>query len=357
MTQTVLPPSDEGIAQSSVANLGLYRPWWVPTTLIFLYLLTIAILSLSGHYLFFTQSLAVSVFLLVGVFSGELKCFLFDWSIYLSLLIFLNAIRGFIFAFVEYFHQSVYSLYVIQWEKWLLNGHIAPYVAQQWLYQHGVSGNLYQLLSIFYASHFVVFLLLGAMIWFQKRSFFKQYQTAFISVMLIGITFFWLIPTMPPWMASSHQQIPLVISYTSIIYNVNIPSLFHLFNTDPIAAMPSLHAAFSVLVGLMSVQLFRTRAWPFLTYVIFLNISCIVLGQHYLVDLLAGALLATVVFLITQKLYKNKTNYSSPLELFSREEFNALVGYKIATAILILLSSVLLSVLTHHWLLNVQIHG
>jgi hypothetical protein len=87
-----------------------------------------------------------------------------------------------------------------------------------------------------------------------------------------------------------------------------IPDITSGFNTNPIAAMPSLHTAFPVLASLILWKLFRWKALPFIVYTLVVLFTIIYTSDHYIVDILAGAGLALLCYLLAFKIReKDKT--------------------------------------------------
>ena len=320
-----------------------------PIGVISTYVLTIVFLAISGRTLFLTQSILFPFFFTVAVLSRQFKIFLHDWVLYLAVLILYESLRGFIFSIIHHFNFPIYVNYVLQWEKVLLNGYIAPYAAQYWLSQLKFSAHFYQFFSVFYGSHFAIFLLLGLIIWFNRRQYFYAYKFSFILMTSIGLLFFLLFPTVPPWMASQYTQAPPIIFYVAKVYTMTMPKLFHVFDMDPVAAMPSLHAAFSLLCSLIAFHLYRWKAWPVLIYTILLNMSCIILGAHYLVDLLAGFLLASIIFFYPYSFVCKKSQNQNLFPL-SQDRINMSLKIKISFSILILIMSALLKMLSDTWM-------
>ena len=73
-------------------------------------------------------------------------------------------------------------------------------------------------------------------------------------------------------------------------------TLQKLFDDNPVAAVPSLHAAYSLLVVLIV-----RRIWPRLTplavvYAIAMQFCVVYLGEHYVADLIVGDALALAVW-------------------------------------------------------------
>jgi membrane-associated phospholipid phosphatase len=65
-----------------------------------------------------------------------------------------------------------------------------------------------------------------------------------------------------------------------------------------VAAMPSLHAGMTVLIALYAIQRLRSRGrWLLLAYPVAMSTALVYYGEHYVVDVLAGALLAVLVLL------------------------------------------------------------
>jgi membrane-associated phospholipid phosphatase len=71
---------------------------------------------------------------------------------------------------------------------------------------------------------------------------------------------------------------------------------FHGLDYNPYAAMPSMHVGWALLVGIALLHCSRrrgTRALAIL-YPVFMAVTVVVTGNHYVVDCIAGAVIATV---------------------------------------------------------------
>jgi hypothetical protein len=60
--------------------------------------------------------------------------------------------------------------------------------------------------------------------------------------------------------------------------------------------MPSLHAAFPILLGLIIWRICRWRAFPFYLYVLLMLFAIAYTGDHYVVDIIAGGILAGLCY-------------------------------------------------------------
>ena len=79
---------------------------------------------------------------------------------------------------------------------------------------------------------------------------------------------------------------------------MSIPDITSGFNTNPVAAMPSLHTAFPVLCCLILWRLFKWKSIPFILYTLFMLFTIVYTSDHYIVDIIAGSLLAVICYAI-----------------------------------------------------------
>lgn len=205
-----------------------------------------------------------------------------------------DAFRGFVFALIANLDLPVYMSYAIAAEEALLGGQVLPAILQGWWL--GEVGLFEQLLVLVHASHFVVFLGLGLVLWYWRRSSFGRFKVSFLVLIYLGLVGYALVPTVPPWMASLRFETIEPIRHVSAeVYNTAIPSLAQRFAVNPIAAMPSLHAGIAALLAMVAVRHFGRRGIPVVIYALLVFVAIGYLGEHYLVDILAGVALAAIV--------------------------------------------------------------
>lgn len=77
-------------------------------------------------------------------------------------------------------------------------------------------------------------------------------------------------------------------------------------------AMPSLHAAAAILLAYLAKMLKLKSFYFYLPYSIFMLIATVYLRYHYVIDLIAGALLAFTAVLIGKLMYQNKGGEFTP---------------------------------------------
>jgi PAP2 superfamily len=278
---------------------------------IFIILFIIALflfLFFSRHVFFVPKILIVCLSLLVAAAAGRLTGFIQDWFVFIGFIYLFDSLRGSIFILTCQLDLPVYTLYAIKAEKFLF-GAIPSVVLQDWfLKSPNPSGLTWfeKLITVAHGSHFLAFLVVGLLIWLYKGNYFRFYKVSFYLVIFFGLLGYLAVPTVPPWMASNiFSLLPRIFRFNAVIFNMAIPDITSGFDTNPIAAMPSLHGAFPILLGLILWRISRWKALPFTLYVFLMIFAIVYTGDHYVVDIIAGGLLALLCYggavLITKK--------------------------------------------------------
>ncbi len=156
-----------------------------------------------------------------------------------------------------------------------------------------------------HASHFAFFLLFGLVLWHARREHFQIFGRALILVMLLGLLGYALIPTAPPWMAAEPnlRVIPPVTHITRGIYTRYAEELYGSVDTNPVAAMPSLHVAFPFLCALIGWRAYGRRiAAAVSVYALIVMFVVVYLGEHYAVDVIAGVLVAMLAAEVARRM-------------------------------------------------------
>ena len=261
----------------------------------------------AGKVLFLPKFLVFLVLVGVAAAARRMDGLVRDWFVFLAFVQLTDGLRGFIYLATCRLDLPVHVLYPLRWERALF-GEVPSVSLQNALLgsPDGLSfGALEKVLTVLHGSHFVAFLGLGLILWLRRSPHFRTFRASFTILMAAGITGFALVPTVPPWMASElFGFLPKLVHFNIKIYNAVAPGLTTGFNTNPVAAMPSLHAAFPILCSLIVWTAARGRSWPFHIYTLLILFTIVYTGDHYIVDILAGGLLAAASFLAARKLGK-----------------------------------------------------
>ena len=257
----------------------------------------IAVMAACGNYAFIWKTAVIPLLLLAAFASRRVNHFVADWSVFLGLIILFDFLRGFIFALVSHFELPVYMHYAIDWDRWLCGGYVPPVVLQQWRAGLTNPEPLDRLFTIVHGSHFAFFLVFGLALWLLRPAAFRRYAAAMVLLAYLGLALYLLVPTVPPWMAAESFGVLAPIEHvTAHMYNSEIPSLHKALDVNPIAAMPSLHAAMPTLCMLAAFYHFGRRGWWVAAYTGLALFGVVYLGEHYVVDVAAGVVLAAAAF-------------------------------------------------------------
>jgi hypothetical protein len=146
------------------------------------------------------------------------------------------------------------------------------------------------------SSHFVVTGAFFVWLYWRNREGFAIFRDGFLLATAIALVIHWRYPTAPPRLA--HMGIKDTIDLYS---GVNIGRPHHERFSNPVAAVPSLHAGWALALGAGLVLYARTwlaRAAGVI-YPSAVLLTIVVTGNHFVFDAVAGALVMAVGFAAT----------------------------------------------------------
>jgi len=263
------------------------------------FVVLLAYLGTAGGYAFLPKFATVPALILGALLARRGWPFVRDWSVFLALVFLFDAMRGLIYALITRFELPVFMGYVIDLERWVLGGRIFPVALQDWLTGAPARPAVDGLLTFVHSTHFGAFVLIGVGIWIFRPYGFRRFTTSVAWVIFGGLALYLLVPTVPPWMAAElFHVLPEITHISAEIYSTSVPALQSAFDVNPIAAMPSLHTAMPTVSAVVAVLYLGWRSWPILLYPLSVYAAILYLGEHYLVDVLAGLLLAVIVLAV-----------------------------------------------------------
>jgi membrane-associated phospholipid phosphatase len=116
----------------------------------------------------------------------------------------------------------------------------------------------------------------------------------------LGCAVYFVAPTAPPWW-SSEQGITdeevrrIMVGVGEETWGSAWPGMYRALGSNPWAAMPSLHFATALTAALFLSEAGRAEGALGWSYALSLGFALVYLGEHYVTDLAAGALLVAVV--------------------------------------------------------------
>lgn len=193
-------------------------------------------------------------------------------------------------------------------------GEVPAHAARLWLgtYAGTYTGEILSVgAQLIYFSHLVIFPALMLYWWTNaalkrgaeaKRQRFRRYRLAFTMLHLLAIAGYLLLPVAPPWWVSLYGHTPPtaeLVAQVEMARAMDGVLVQRMIQTAPMwfGAVPSLHGAYPVLFLLLA----RGEQKPWLLWLIaayglLMWAATVMLNQHYVIDLLAGALFAWAAY-------------------------------------------------------------
>ena len=135
----------------------------------------------------------------------------------------------------------------------------------------------------------------------RDRKRFVSAAARMYAVFDLGAVFYWAVPTAPPWWAAARGRLEraepihvrrMMIEYGEEFWGDRWTALYSFLGGNPVAAMPSLHFATSLMGAHLLSEVDPVAGAAGWTYLVMLGLALVYLGEHYAIDLIAGAALA-----------------------------------------------------------------
>jgi len=172
-----------------------------------------------------------------------------------------------------------------------------------------------------YLTHFLGTLVVAAILWTWAHEHFARFATMVCVLALAAFATYVLYPAVPPWMAAqqgaigeAHRTVKITWPHVPIAH---YGSLFekgeHYANN--VAAMPSLHAGYALLLSLFLWRLLPKWTRPILVlYPPAMAFTLVYGGEHYVVDCIAGWIYAVATFVSVEWYFARRENRARALE-------------------------------------------
>ena len=136
----------------------------------------------------------------------------------------------------------------------------------------------------------------SAYILLRHRWHFQRAASMMAAVFDLGLVAYWTVPTAPPWWAGKIGRMPpvrrIMVEVGEHFWGRLWRPLYDFLGGNPFAAMPSLHFATSVMAAHVLTDVGRVPGALGWAYAASLGFALVYLGEHYVVDLIAGLALA-----------------------------------------------------------------
>jgi membrane-associated phospholipid phosphatase len=181
-------------------------------------------------------------------------------------------------------------------ERWLFHGVVPTQWLQQHFYDPGQVHWYDVVVSLVYFSHFFVVWIFAAVLYVRNRPRWGSWARRLLLLSYAGLVTYILFPAAPPWYASRDGLIVPGVERIATrgwdalgLHGAGALIQHGQAASNDVAAIPSLHAAFTALLTVFVwSQLGRVGRVLMTIYTLTMALSLVYGGEHYVVDVLIG---------------------------------------------------------------------
>jgi hypothetical protein len=156
---------------------------------------------------------------------------------------------------------------------------------------------LVEAMNLFYfIGHFLLTGIFFFWLYHSSRHGFRSFRNGFMAATAIAFFIHWQFPTAPPRLLADLG----IVDTLRVFSDINIGSPQVEAYSNPVAAVPSLHAGWALGVGIGLVRFARQRSLQLLgvLYPVAVLLTIVVTGNHFIFDALAGMAVLAAGFMI-----------------------------------------------------------
>lgn len=250
-----------------------------------------------------------------------------EWTPFLLLFLAYELMRG----LADDAGLPVHVADIVSAERFLFLGQLPTAVLQSWFHPSRGVDLLAVIGTVVYMLHFVLPLATGIVLWRWRPALFHPYLVALILLSFAGFATFLLLPVAPPWLVAQMGQLnappgehaveylkpDAFVAITSALglpgsglYDVTFLSI----NANPVAAFPSLHAAYPFLTFLVVRRAFgRGVGLLALAYAAVVSVTIVYAADHWVVDVIAGIVYATGAYALMWWLVRRREHVAAAI--------------------------------------------
>ena len=232
--------------------------------------------------------------------------FLRDWLPVALLLVAYNLSRG---EADDLFAPHVTPMILLDEDLfgWFTGGRVPTVWLQQHLYHPGVVQWWEVIVTLVYTSHFLTVPTVAVVLWLRNRGLSYRFMRRWIALSVAGLATYFVYPAAPPWWARENGYLTGAVARISTngwsaigLHSAgNSLNALQADQSNPVAAMPSLHTAYAMMAVAFFLPMVRRRWWPvLLAYPLAMTFTLVYTGEHYMADVLVGWLYVAVTFVV-----------------------------------------------------------
>jgi len=165
--------------------------------------------------------------------------------------------------------------------------------------------------GFFYINWMPIPLAFGIYLFLKDKYLFAQFSMAFLLVNLVGFVIYYIYPAAPPWYVDLygfdlHIGIPGnragLARFDELIKYPLFEGIYNK-NANVLAAMPSLHASYPVVVLYYGLKKGLGKVnWFFTIFMLGIWFSAVYSNHHYIIDIVVGVVVALIVLFSFEKI-------------------------------------------------------
>jgi membrane-associated phospholipid phosphatase len=192
------------------------------------------------------------------------------------------------------------NLYVTRFERWLFGGQLPTVTLQDRFFSFSDLRWYDYFLTGIHWSYFIVPHAVAFRLWQTDPTLFRRFLWAMTLLLGVGLMIYFLLPSNPPWLAGEQFDSPA----SATVYRIMEPvgeqlggglydaSYKVIGESNPIAAMPSIHMAITALLIFPAGHYGRRWRLLAIVYASLMGLALVYLGEHFVIDVLVGTLIA-----------------------------------------------------------------
>lgn len=259
--------------------------------------LVLVVVSLQTNRSFLAWGLFV-IFAILVVPIGRARSFLFSFVPYAGVWFIFTALRS---LADETTLARTTNTKVATFERYIFQGRLPTQSLQDRLFDINRLHWYDYATTFVHWSYFIIPHAVAIRLWYRNPSQFRRYLASLTLLLSVGLAIYFLIPSNPPWMSPEQISSPAAPTPDRIMATIAKQLGGGLYQasykvigeSNPIAAMPSIHMAVTFLLVFPAFQAGKRWGILALAYAGAMAFSLIYLGEHYFVDVVAGALVTT----------------------------------------------------------------
>jgi membrane-associated phospholipid phosphatase len=231
----------------------------------------------------------------------------YEFTLIVVLFMAYFATRGIVSGRAADAFHNAYQLMELQ--NWL--GISWELTVQSWIMQHDWA--IWLVNSVYVYTHMPALILFALWVFIWHHDRYREVRNVFLGMLAVGLMVYSLIPLAPPRFFTASGFVDTLAAYSSVDYHQDGIEMLY----NPYAAMPSLHVGFAVFVGIGIIAIGQKRRHWFIgvLFPVLMSIAVVGTGNHFVLDVVAGAALAMAAWYLVPRLVTAAGDYvnRSPL--------------------------------------------